>query len=80
VRGTGRIEPRIRFAREVHLNRRVTQTFLSTVTGGFRSREHSFRDGSAGTIVVPMEKTFWAERFGVVVDRFGITWSINCEA
>ena len=33
-----------------------------------------------GTIVVPMEKTFWAERFGVVVDRFGITWSINCEA
>jgi PhnB protein len=33
-----------------------------------------------GTSVVPMEKTFWAERFGVVVDRFGITWSINCEA
>ncbi len=33
-----------------------------------------------GTNVVPMEKTFWAERFGVVVDRFGITWSINCEA
>jgi PhnB protein len=33
-----------------------------------------------GTNVVPMEKTFWAERFGVVIDRFGITWSINCEA
>jgi PhnB protein len=32
-----------------------------------------------GTNVVPLEKTFWAERFGVVVDRFGITWSINCE-
>jgi hypothetical protein len=26
-----------------------------------------------GTNVVPMEKTFWAERFGVVIDRFGIT-------
>jgi len=33
-----------------------------------------------GTIVVPMEKTFWAERFGVVVDRFGINWSLNCDA
>jgi PhnB protein len=33
-----------------------------------------------GTNVVAMEKTFWAERFGVVIDRFGITWSINCEA
>ena len=33
-----------------------------------------------GTEVMPLEKTFWAERFGMVVDRFGIPWSINCEA
>ena len=26
-----------------------------------------------------LEKTFWAERFGMVVDRFGIPWLINCE-
>jgi PhnB protein len=32
-----------------------------------------------GRIVVPLEKTFWAERFGMVVDRFGIPWLINCE-
>ena len=25
-----------------------------------------------GRIVMPLEKTFWAERFGMVVDRFGI--------
>ena len=24
-------------------------------------------------------KTFWAARFGMVVDRFGIPWLINCE-
>ena len=30
-------------------------------------------------IVMPLEKTFWAERFGMVVDRFGIPWLINCE-
>ena len=32
-----------------------------------------------GDVVVPLEKTFWAERFGMLVDRFGIPWLINCE-
>ena len=33
-----------------------------------------------GRVLVPLEKTFWADRFGMVVDRFGIPWLINCEA
>ena len=38
-------------------------------------------DGLAedGKIVMPLEKTFWAERFGMLVDRFGIPWLINCD-
>jgi PhnB protein len=32
-----------------------------------------------GTVVMPLEKTFWAARFGMIVDRFGIPWLINCE-
>jgi PhnB protein len=32
-----------------------------------------------GTVVMPLAKTFWAVRFGMVVDRFGIPWLINCE-
>jgi PhnB protein len=32
-----------------------------------------------GTVQSPMQETFWAARFGVVVDRFGIPWVINCE-
>ena len=35
--------------------------------------------GKDGTIVMPLEKTFWAARFGMLVDRFGIPWLINCE-
>jgi PhnB protein len=31
-----------------------------------------------GTVVMPLEKTFWADRFGVLTDRFGIPWTINC--
>jgi PhnB protein len=32
-----------------------------------------------GTVVMPLEKTFWAARFGVLVDQFGIRWLVNCE-
>lgn len=43
--------------------------------------ERIFRElGRDGRIVVPLEKTFWAERFGVLVDRFGMQWLVNCEA
>ena len=31
-----------------------------------------------GTVQVPIQETFWARRFGVVVDRFGTPWMINC--
>lgn len=31
-----------------------------------------------GTVRMPLEKTFWAERFGMVVDQFGTPWMINC--
>ena len=42
--------------------------------------ERIFRELSRnGRIVMPLEKTFWAARFGVLTDRFGISWLINCE-
>ncbi len=31
-----------------------------------------------GTVKMPFEKTFWADRFGMVVDHFGTPWMINC--
>jgi PhnB protein len=32
-----------------------------------------------GAAQMPLQETFWALRFGVVVDQFGIQWLINCE-
>jgi len=32
-----------------------------------------------GRVVMPLQKTFWAARFGMLVDRFGIPWLINCD-
>src|SRR5262245_34645837 len=38
---------------------------------------HEMAEG--GRVVMPLEKTFWAARFGMLVDRFGIPWMVNCE-
>ena len=35
---------------------------------------------NAMTIKMPIQQTFWAVRFGMLVDRFGIPWMVNCEA
>ena len=32
-----------------------------------------------GQITMALQETFWAARYGAVVDRFGITWEINCD-
>jgi PhnB protein len=32
-----------------------------------------------GTVEMPIQETFWAARFGMLVDQFGIPWMINCE-
>lgn len=37
---------------------------------------HALADG--GTVSMPIQETFWAQRFGMLVDRFGIPWMINC--
>jgi PhnB protein len=37
----------------------------------------AFADG--GSVQMPIQPTFWALRFGMVTDRFGMPWMINCE-
>src|SRR5262245_12997513 len=31
-----------------------------------------------GIVQMPIQQTFWAERFGMLVDQFGIPWMVNC--
>jgi PhnB protein len=32
-----------------------------------------------GKVTMPIQKTFWATRFAMFTDSFGIPWMINCE-
>ena len=45
-----------------------------------KKADHVFqRLSENGTVTMPIQETFWAERFGVFVDQFGIPWMINCD-
>lgn len=32
-----------------------------------------------GEAIMPIQETFWAQRFAMFTDRWGIPWMINCE-
>ncbi len=32
-----------------------------------------------GTVTMPMAETFWAAKFGMLIDKYGINWMFNCE-
>ena len=34
---------------------------------------------NATSVAMPIQETFWAQRFGMLTDRFGTPWMINCE-
>ncbi|MGH6803010.1 MAG: VOC family protein [Methyloceanibacter sp.] len=38
---------------------------------------NAFADG--GTVIMPLGETFWALKFGMLRDRFGTPWMVNCE-
>jgi PhnB protein len=53
-----------------------------TLTLGFDNAEEAQRVFNAlaenGTVTMPLQKTFWAAQFGMVIDQFDIPWMVNC--
>jgi PhnB protein len=35
--------------------------------------------GEGGAVQMPIGETFWAHRFGMLIDKFGTPWMVNCE-
>ncbi len=31
-----------------------------------------------GEVTMPLMETFWAQRYGMFTDRFGVSWMVNC--
>ena len=54
---------------------------LSICAGDAAEAKRVFKAlSSGGKVVMPLAKTYWAELYGVVIDRFDIPWAINLDA
>lgn len=45
-----------------------------------KAKEYFAKLSDGGTVTMPLDKTFWAEAFGMLTDKFGINWMVNCDA
>ena len=53
---------------------------LSVTTDSMKQCDELFaRLSEGGTVIMPMEKTFWGSYFGRFTDKFGINWMISFE-
>jgi PhnB protein len=55
-------------------------TWVSLMVDNAADAERIFKGLSEnGSTVMALQKTFWAEAFGMCVDRFGMMWMVNAE-
>lgn len=53
---------------------------LAIGTDDMAAAEEMFANMSEGaTVTMPLEETFWALRFGMLTDKFGINWMFNVD-
>lgn len=45
-----------------------------------KAKEYFANLSEGGTVIMPLDKTFWAEAFGMLTDKFGVKWMVNCDA
>jgi PhnB protein len=53
---------------------------VSIQFGNAQEAERCFNAlAESGKVTMPMQETFWASRFGMLTDQFGINWMLNVE-
>lgn len=53
---------------------------MALVTTDLEATDRTFAAlAEDGTITMPLDNTFWNARFGMLIDKFGIEWMINCD-
>ena len=51
---------------------------LSLMAASAEAADHAFTGlADGGRVTMPLTKTFWSPRFGMLVDRFGVSWMVQ---
>lgn len=54
--------------------------WVSLNVGSIGEAERVFKELSdRANVVMPISETFWAARFGMLIDRYGTPWMVNCD-
>jgi PhnB protein len=54
-------------------------TSLTVELGDEQEQETIFNAlAEGGKVTMPLERTFWGAKFGMLTDRYGIQWMLNC--
>lgn len=59
-----------------------TESNISISLSGFAQDEQDLRGyweklSEGGTVVMPLEKAPWGDTFGMLTDKFGVSWMVN---
>lgn len=58
----------------------MRSVFVNAMVATPEEAERVFADLSEGaTVTMPIGETFWSPRFGMLKDRFGTNWMVNCD-
>lgn len=53
---------------------------ISISTANLEEAERFFNNlAKGGKITMPFAETFWAARYGMLTDKYGVSWMVNCE-
>jgi len=53
--------------------------FSISITAGSKEEAEKLFNGlsAGGKVTMPLSKTFWSESFGMLTDKFGISWMMS---
>ncbi|HSJ08733.1 MAG TPA: VOC family protein [Longimicrobiales bacterium] len=55
-------------------------TYVTIALGDVAEADRIFAAlADGGVVQMPIQETFWAKRFGMLADRYGTLWMVNCE-
>ncbi|MEK4145993.1 MULTISPECIES: VOC family protein [Robertmurraya] len=61
--------------------KRGNNVLISIIDADPEMNQHYFESLSkGGTVIMPLSSTPWSASFGLLVDKFGITWKFNSDA
>ena len=64
----------------MHPHEGIKGCSISLQVGNVPEAERLYAALSAGgSVQMELQQTFWATRFAMLTDRFGVPWMINCE-